>query len=146
MAASQIPVPEAMTVPLPKRTTFPVGFRGSLEENPNTALLLPVNIGRNVKVMVQNPFVGNIDVQSFVWLNSEAFAPEMLISLISRSDVPVFLIITAFGKEVLPACTDPKLTDVGVSEILGGGVFPKSFTDRLGFLGSLEETVMSALF
>lgn len=66
MAASQIPVPETMRVPLPKRSTFPVGFRESLEEIPNRALLLPVNIGRNVTVTVQNPFVGKIDAQSFV--------------------------------------------------------------------------------
>jgi len=72
--------------------------------------------------------------------------PVMLISLIARSDVPVFLIVTVFGEEVLPACIDPKLTDMGDIEILGGGAFPKSFTHRLGFLGSLEETVISALF
>ena len=72
--------------------------------------------------------------------------PVMLISLIARSDVPVFLIVTVLGEGVLPACTDPKLTDMGDSETLGGGAFPKSFTYRLGFLGSLEETVMSALF
>ena len=72
--------------------------------------------------------------------------PVMLISLISRSDVPVFLIVTVFSEEVLPAGTGPKLTDMGDSEILGGGAFPKSFTHRVGFLGSLEETVIRPFF
>lgn len=72
--------------------------------------------------------------------------PVMLMALISRSEVPVFLIVTVFSEEMLPACTDAKLTDVGTIEILGGGAFPKSFTYRLGFFGSLEETVMRALF
>ena len=136
-----------MMAPLPESATLLTGLRGSLEETVNTALLLPVNIGWNVKVTVQNPFVDNGDVQSFVcMMNSEPFVPAMLILLIARSDVPKFLIVTALGEEVPPAGTDPKLTDIGNIEIFGGGALPESVTYRFGFLGSLEETVMPAFF
>ena len=66
--------------------------------------------------------------------------------LITRSEVPVFLMVTVLGEEMLPACTDPKLTDTGEMEILGGGALPEIFTFTVGFLGSLERILTVALF
>ena len=70
----------------------------------------------------------------------------MLILLITRSDVPVFETVTVLGEDVLPTRTEPKLTDVGETEILGGGALPEIFTFRVGFLGSLEGILNIALF
>jgi hypothetical protein len=70
----------------------------------------------------------------------------MLILLITRSDLPVFEIFTILGEDVLPTCTEPKLTDTGEMEILGGGALPKIFTFTVGFLGSLEGILTIALF
>jgi hypothetical protein len=142
---SQILVPGADAVAIPESFTLPVGFVGSLEEMLSVALLLPMDFGTNVPMMVQDPPAG-IVVQSSVSLKSEAFEPVMSISLITRSDVPVFLIVTFLDNEIVPACTVLKLADVGDIEILGGGAVPESFTFTLGFLGSLEATLIVAVF
>lgn len=69
--------------------------------------------------------------------------PVMLISLISRSDVPVFLIVIVFCK-LPPNFTFPKLTETGRAEIRGGGADPKSFTLTVGVVGALDEMLMVA--
>lgn len=71
----------------------------------------------NVVAIVHEPPAG-IVAQLFVWLNSEALVPVMLILLITRSDVPVFLIVMVFP-DVPPSFTFPKFTDLGVTDILG---------------------------
>jgi hypothetical protein len=43
----------------------------------------------------------------------------MLILLITRSDLPLFWIVTVLF-DVLPGFTSPKLTDLGLTDILGG--------------------------
>jgi hypothetical protein len=67
-----------------------------------------------------------------------------VIEFIVRSEMPVFLIFTTLGVEILPTCTEPKLTDCGAAEILGGAAFPKSFTFTVGFLGSLDAITIIA--
>jgi hypothetical protein len=51
-------------------------------------------------------------------LNSEEFKPVMAIVLISRSAVPVFLIVIDFSG-VSPSLTFPKLREMGVGDIRG---------------------------
>jgi len=97
----------------------------------------------NVAVRVHEA-PARIVVQSFVWLNSEGFKPVMLMSLITRSDVPVFFTVRDFP-DVTANFTFPKLTDIGETEILGGGAMPKSFTLTVGLAGALEETLIVAL-
>lgn len=70
----------------------------------------------------------------------------MLISLITRSDIPLFKTVTVLGEDVLPTSTEPKVTRRGEMEIFGGAALPKTFTLTVGFLGSLEERVTIALF
>lgn len=70
----------------------------------------------------------------------------MLILLITRSDVSVFLIVIILGEDVLFIWTEPRFTDTGEAEILGGGALPESFTFTVGFLGSLEEILIAAFF
>ena len=72
--------------------------------------------------------------------------PSMPIPLIRRSEVPLFETVTVIGKEVLPTLAEPRLTDLGESEILGGGALPFSFTVAMGFPGSFEWTATTALF
>jgi hypothetical protein len=60
--------------------------------------------------------------------------------------MPVFLIFIPLGVDILPTFAEPKLTDCGAAEILGGAPFPKSFTLTVGFLASLEEILKTALF
>ena len=43
----------------------------------------------------------------------------MVIVFMIRSPLPVFLIVTALGVDVFPTRTEPKLTDIGLTEILG---------------------------
>ena len=63
-----------------------------------------------------------------------------------RSDVPVFLIVTIFGKDVLPILVELKLTDIGETEILGGGALPESLAVTVDFKGSLDKILTVALF
>lgn len=72
--------------------------------------------------------------------------PSMLIPLTTRSEVPLFEIVTVFGKEVLPTRAGPRLTDLGEIETLGGGALPFNFTFAIGFPGSLEWIFTMALF
>lgn len=102
--------------------TLTVGFLGSLDEMLIIAVFLPIDVGVKATVTVHE-FPFGIVVQLFVWLKSEALASEMSIKLITRSDLPLFQIVTVFS-DVLPSPTFPKLTDVGLTDILGGlGVF-----------------------
>jgi len=61
---------------------------------------------------------GNV-VQSVVSLNSDAFVPVIIIELTERSEVPLFLTVTAFEGELFPAGMFPKFTDLGATEITG---------------------------
>ena len=86
--------------------------------------LLPLDVGTKVSV-TGHEFPIGIVVQSFVWLKSEALPPSMFIELMTRSDLPLFRIVTVFS-DVLPTFTLPKLTDVGLTDILGGpGAFDR---------------------
>lgn len=58
----------------------------------------------------------------------------------------MFETVTVLGKEVLPTCTEPKATLVGETVIFGGAAVPEVFTVTVGFFGSLEEMVATALF
>jgi hypothetical protein len=104
-----------------------------------------MDVGANVPVTVQKPPIGIGVVQSFIWLNSEAFKPVMLMSVMSRSETPVFETVTVLGKDVLPTSTVPRLTEEGRVEILGGEAVPEIFTFMIGFLGSLEEILRTAV-
>jgi len=66
--------------------------------------------------------------------------------LISKSEVPVFFMVTGLAAEVAPTFTDPKPSLLGVTEILGGGTWPESFTETVGFFGSSDEIFSIALF
>jgi hypothetical protein len=50
-------------------------------------------------------------------MNSDSFTPEMVIEFIIRFPVPVFLTFTVLGFDTLPAFTEPKLTDMGFTDI-----------------------------
>jgi hypothetical protein len=129
----------------PESLTFTAGLAGSLEKMLMMALSVPVDVGANVAVTVQELPV-DIVVQSFIWPKSAAASPVMLISFITRSDTPMFEMVTILGEEVLPTCTEPNATLAGETEILGGAAVPEAFTVTSGFLGSLEEMVTTALF
>ncbi len=58
----------------------------------------------------------------------------------------MFETVTVLGEEVLPTCTEPKAMLVGETEIFGGAAVPDVFTVTVGFFGSLEEMVATALF
>jgi hypothetical protein len=73
--------------------------------------------GVNVTVIWHELFAYTIE-QSSDSLNSDQFVPEMVIEFI-RSPLPVFLTVTVLGFDVLPTLTEPKLTDMGLTEILG---------------------------
>ena len=132
--------------PRPLSFTLKTDFLGSSEDMLRLAISLEVG-GDGVKAMLivhEDPFA--ITEQLFVWLKSCAFVPVMLISLITRSDTPVFFTVIVLGADVLPIFTVAKFIAIGAAEILGGGVRPKSFTLTIGFLGSFEEILMVALF
>lgn len=119
-------------------------FLGSLEKILIIAFSLPVDVGLNVTLIAHElPFATT--VQLFVWPNSPAFVPANIIAFTVRSDVPVFLIVTILGADVLPTPTEPKLTDLGEAVIFGGGACPESFTLMVGFLGSLDEMLIMAV-
>jgi hypothetical protein len=65
---------------------------------------------------------------------------------IARSDKPVFLTVTVLGADPLPTGVEPRFTDMGLADILGGGACPESFTLTVDFLGSLETILIAALF
>jgi hypothetical protein len=132
-------------VPFPLRLTLEIDFFGSLVEILIVALLRPTDVGLNVAVMAHELPFATVE-QPLVWPNSSAFVPAMVIVFTVRSDVPVFLIVTILGADVEPAATEPKLTDVGETVIVGGGACPKSCTLMVCFLGSVDEILMIALF
>ena len=68
----------------------------------------------------------------------------MVIELMIRSEVPVFLMVMVLGEDAPPTGIEPRLTDIGLTEIAGGGVCPESFTLTVGFLGSLETMLITA--
>jgi hypothetical protein len=70
----------------------------------------------------------------------------MFIEWISRSDKPVFLTVTILFKDTPPTGREPELTDIGETEILGGGACPESFTFIAGFSISSDEILIIALF
>ena len=70
----------------------------------------------------------------------------MVIDSIERFDSPVFWIVTVIGSDVLPTGTDPKLSDLGETEILGGGACPSNLTLTTDFFGSLEAMLIIAFF
>jgi hypothetical protein len=70
----------------------------------------------------------------------------MPISFITRSDMPVFLIVTILEGDVFPIFTVANFTAIGAAEILGGGACPDSFTLTIRFFGSFEEILIVALF
>ena len=111
---------EAVPVPFPVSLTLVMSFFGSSEDMLRVALSLE-SVKDGVKVMLivhEDPFA--ITEQLFVWLKSCGFDPVMLISLIERSDTPVFLTVTVFGSDVFPIFTFAKFTLFGVAEIFGG--------------------------
>jgi hypothetical protein len=46
--------------------------------------------------------------------------PEKVIEFITRSDLPVFFIVSIRGVDTPPVFTSPRLIDVGLTEIFGG--------------------------
>ncbi len=54
--------------------------------------------------------------------------------------------VTGLAAEAAPTFADPKSSFAGLTEILGGGTCPESFTETVGFLGSFEEILRTALF
>jgi hypothetical protein len=70
-------------------------------------------------IVHEDPFA--ITEQLSVWLKSCASAPVMPISFITRSDTPVFFIVTVLGADVFPIFTVAKFTAIGATELLGGG-------------------------
>jgi hypothetical protein len=55
-------------------------------------------------------------------MNSDWFAPVTDIEFIIRFTLPSLLIITVLGVDVLPTRPEPKLTDIGLTDIIGPGV------------------------
>ena len=132
--------------PRPLSFTLKTDFLGSSEDMLRLAISLEAGEdGVKVTLIVhEDPFA--ITEQLFVWLKSCAFVPVMLISLITRSDTPVFFTVTVLGADVFPIFTVATFTAIGAAEILGGGALPKSFTLTIGFFGSFEEILIVALF
>jgi hypothetical protein len=133
-------------LPFPLSLTLILGFFGSLDEMLIVAVSLPVNAGLNVTLTEHElPFATTVQVS--VSLKSLAFVPPNVIGLfIVRSDMPVFLIVITLAADMFPTAIEPKLTDVGKMVIFGGGACPMSFTLMVGFLGSLDEILIIAIF
>jgi hypothetical protein len=131
--------------PVPKSFTDTFGFLGSFDAIFAAAVFLPVAEGLKEKLMLHVlPFVKT--EQLCVRLNSSALAPVMVMLFIVRSDKPVFLTVTVTGADPLPTGVEPRFTDMGLADILGGGACPESFTLTVDFLGSLETILIAALF
>ena len=52
-------------------------------------------------------------------MNSDGFAPVTDIEFTIRASLPVLLIVTVLGLDVLPTRVGPKLTDIGLTDISG---------------------------
>ncbi|MGA8832747.1 MAG: hypothetical protein WB554_14160 [Desulfomonilaceae bacterium] len=107
----------------PDRFTLTISFFGSFEEMLMVALFLPKgDVGVNVTDTWHEEFAGIGLGQPFAGLdpNSEAFVPESVIEFITRSDLPVFFIVSILGVDTPPVFTSPRLIDVGLTEIFGG--------------------------
>jgi hypothetical protein len=50
----------------------------------------------------------------------------MLMLSITRSDMPLFLIINILGEDVSPTFKEPKFTELGLAEILGVPSIPQA--------------------
>jgi hypothetical protein len=95
------------TIPVPLNGTFNVGALDGIDR---FALFNPADVGENITRTVQLP------KEAMVWpeqlspglANSEAFVPVKVTVPITRSAVPVFVIINVCEACVLPTITFPK--------------------------------------
>jgi hypothetical protein len=113
---------------LPESFTLIVGFLGSFDAILNVALFFPPDVGPKV-IVTAHELPAAIVVQWFVWLKSEGLLPEMVIELMTRSALPLFLMVTPLS-EVPPGFRLPQLTDIGLTDILGRLVVASKFSDE----------------
>ena len=121
-----------------------VPFDGSLEEMVKEPVGEPATEGVKVKLTAHELPLGIVP-QGLSAMAKEVSPPGEMEEMM-RSEAPVFLMVTFLTGEVVFAGTVPKLTDVGDTEILGGGHVPLRLTVYDGFLGSLEEITRVAVF
>ena len=74
----------------------------------------PATVGVNVTLTVQDELAAMLLPQLFVWLKS----PEVVIELTGAAALPLLVTVTACGALDAPVATEPKLTALGLMEIV----------------------------
>ncbi len=113
----------AGAVPVPLKLAV-CGVPGSLSETDTVAVLVPVAVGVNVTLIVQDAPAASELPQLFVWAKSELFVPVMLIPLMKSAAVLAFDKVIVWATLVVWMDWFPKEREPGDRSADGAGPRP----------------------